>query len=81
MKNRLLAITGASPQVVTETLYALHTEGKTFPDEMYIIITLGSKKMFCEGFFKNGHLAALYKEYDMPNIKFDESHIWLIENE
>ena len=81
MKNILLAITGASPQVVTETLYALHIEGKAFPDEMYIITTLGSKKMLCEGFFDNGHLAALFEEYNMPFIKFDESHIWLIENE
>jgi len=81
MKNILLAITGASPQVVTETLYALHTEGKTFPDEMYIITTLGSKKTLCEGFFENGHLAALQKEYNMPALKFDESHIWLIEDE
>lgn len=81
MKNILLAITGASPQVVTETLYALHTQGKTFPEEMYIITTLGAKKMLCEGLFINGHLAALQKEYDMPPIKFDESHIWLIENE
>ncbi len=81
MKNVLLAITGASPQVVTETLYALHTEGKTFPDEMYIITTLGCKKMLCEGFFEKAHLAALFNEYEMPEIKFDESHIWLIEDE
>jgi len=81
MKNILLAITGASPQVVTETLYALHAEGKTFPDEVYIITTLGCKKMLCEGFFDDGHLMALLNEYDMPTIKFDESHIWLIEDE
>jgi CRISPR-associated protein (TIGR02584 family) len=81
MKKILLAITGASPQVVTETLYALHTEGKTFPEEMYIITTLGAKNMLCEGLFENGHLAALQTEYDMPPIKFDKSHIWLIEND
>ncbi|WP_269571468.1 hypothetical protein [Psychromonas ingrahamii] len=39
MKKILLAITGASPQMVTEMLYAFHTEGKTFPEEMYIITT------------------------------------------
>ena len=81
MKNILLAITGASPQVVTETLYALHTEGKTFPDEMYIITTLSSKKILCDGFFEEGHLAALKKEYDLPELKFNESHIWLIEDD
>lgn len=81
MKNILLAITGASPQVVTETLYALHAEGKTFPDEMIIITTSGSKDTLMEGFFTNGHLAALQKEYDMPEFKFDESNIWLIEDD
>jgi len=81
MKNILLAITGASPQVVTETLYALHIEGKTFPDEMIVITTSGSKAMLMEGFFTNGHLAALQQEYDMPNFIFNESNIWLIEDD
>jgi len=81
MKNILLAITGASPQVVTETLYALHIEGKTFPDEMIVITTSGSKDMLMEGFFTNGHLAALQQEYDMPKFKFDESNIWLIKDD
>ncbi|MBA6390494.1 TIGR02584 family CRISPR-associated protein [Colwellia sp. BRX10-3] len=81
MKNILLAITGASPQVVTETLYALHTEGKTFPDEMFVITTTSTKAMLMEGLFDNGHLAALQKEHGLPDLKFDESHIWLIEDE
>ena len=81
MKNVLLAITGASPQVVTETLYALHTEGKAFPQALYVITTLGAKNMLCEGLFEKGHLSALQQEYDMPAIEFDESHIWLIEND
>lgn len=81
MKNILLAITGASPQVVTETLYALHIEGKSFPDEMIIITTLGAKKMLCEGFFDNGHLAALQKEYNLPDFTFSEANIWLIEDD
>jgi CRISPR-associated protein (TIGR02584 family) len=81
MKNILLAITGASPQVVTETLYALHAEGKALPDEMYIITTLGTKAMLMDGLFEQGHLAALQDEYQMPGLKFDKSHIWLIEDE
>jgi len=81
MKNILLAITGASPQVVTETLYALHTEGKTFPDEMFVITTTSTKAMLMEGLFDNGHLAALQQEHGLPDLKFDESHIWLIEDD
>ncbi|WP_351015690.1 CRISPR-associated ring nuclease Csm6 [Shewanella sp. AC91-MNA-CIBAN-0169] len=81
MKNILLAITGASPQVVTETLYALHIEGKTFPDEVIVITTSGSKAMLMEGFFTNGHLKAMQQEYDMSHFIFDESNILLIEDE
>jgi CRISPR-associated protein (TIGR02584 family) len=81
LKNILLAITGASPQVVTETLYALHIEGKTFPDEVIVITTSGSKAMLMEGFFTNGHLTAMQQEYDMPHFIFDESNILLIEDE
>lgn len=81
MKNILLAITGASPQVVTETLYALHIEGKALPDEMFIITTLSTKAMLMDGLLEQGHLAALQDEYQMPALKFDESHIWLIEDE
>ncbi|EPJ45422.1 MAG: putative crispr-associated protein, family [Osedax symbiont Rs1] len=81
MNNILLAITGASPQVVTETLFALHVEGKAFPDVLYVITTLGFKKMLMQGLFEDGHLAALQDEYQMPVLKFDESHIWLIEDE
>ena len=81
MKNILVAVTGASPQVLTETLYGLHTQGKTFPDEMYVITTQDSKDMLMDGLYTRGHLQALYDEYQLPEIKFDESHIWVIEDE
>ncbi|MDD4240723.1 MAG: CRISPR-associated ring nuclease Csm6, partial [Smithellaceae bacterium] len=38
MKNILLAIAGLSPQVITETLYALHQEGAAI-DEIHVIAT------------------------------------------
>ncbi|GAL02430.1 CRISPR-associated protein NE0113 [Photobacterium aphoticum] len=81
MKNILLCTTGASPQVVTETLYALFTQGKAYPDEMYVITTASAKAMLVEGLLTQGHLQALYEEYGMPAVTFDESHIWLIEDE
>ncbi|PKH07117.1 CRISPR-associated ring nuclease Csm6 [Moritella sp. Urea-trap-13] len=81
MKNILVAVTGASPQVLTETLYGLHTQGKAFPDEMYVITTQDSKEMLMDGLYTRGHLQALYDEYQLPAVKFDESHIWVIEDE
>ena len=48
MKNILLAVTGLSPQVITETLYALHQSGR-YVDAIHVITTLdGKKKIFEE---------------------------------
>lgn len=81
MKNILLATTGTSPQVLTETLYAIHQSGRAFPDEVFVITTQGAKPGLMNGLFRDGHLAALKKEYNLPDFTFDESHIWLIQNE
>ena len=77
-KNILVAVTGASPQVLTETLYALHTQGKSFPDEVWVITTQDAKAMLMQGLFDEGHWQKLFDDYQMPAVKFDESHIWLI---
>lgn len=81
MKNILLATIGASPQVLTETLYAIHQSGKPFPDEVFVITTLSAKPLLTNGLFRDGHLQALKNEYLMPDFAFDESHIWLIEDD
>ncbi len=40
MKNTLLAVTGLSPQVITETLYALHQNNRKV-DGIHVITTSG----------------------------------------
>lgn len=54
-KQILVTVTGASPQVLTETLYALHTQGKSFPDEVWVITTQDAKAMLMQGLFDEGH--------------------------
>lgn len=81
MKNILLATIGASPQVLTETLYAIHQSGKPFPDEVFVITTLSAKPLLMNGLFRDGHLQALKEEYQLPDFRFDESNIWLIEDD
>jgi CRISPR-associated protein (TIGR02584 family) len=81
MKNILLATTGTSPQVLTETLFAIHQSGRPFPDEVFVITTQGAKPSLVNGLFRDGHLAALKAEYNLPEFLFDDSHIWLIEDE
>lgn len=81
MKNILLATTGTSPQVLTETLYAIHQSGRPFPDEVFVITTQGAKPGLMNGLFRDGHLAALKNEYNLPDFTFDDSHIWLIQDD
>lgn len=81
MKQILLATTGSNPQVLTETLYAIHKSGKTFPEEIFVITTQSTKTRLIEGLFADGHLQALKETYQLPDFVFDENHIWLIEDD
>ncbi|MCL1058668.1 CRISPR-associated ring nuclease Csm6 [Shewanella gelidimarina] len=81
MKNILVAVTGASPQVLTETLFGLHIQGKALPEEVFVITTKNSKQMLVDGLFEQGHWQRLITDYSLPQIKFDESNIWVISDE
>lgn len=81
MKNILVAVTGASPQVLTETIYALHKQGRTLPQEIFVITTSNSKITLENGFFKEGFWQRLLDDYQIPEIKFSGDNIWLIEDE
>jgi len=81
MKNVLLIVTGASPQVLTETLYALHEQDKPLPDEIFVITTKSTKFMLTDGLFTQGYLAKLINDYQLPKIRFSDEHILLIEDD
>jgi CRISPR-associated protein (TIGR02584 family) len=80
-KRILLAVIGLTPQVVTETIYALaRLETPFYPTELHIITTQ-------EGFSRirltllGDHpawLTRLRKDYQLPAIAFDESHIHVL---
>ncbi|MDD9156395.1 CRISPR-associated ring nuclease Csm6 [Aliivibrio sp. S4TY2] len=78
MKNILIAVTGASPQVLTETIYALHTQGKPMPEAVYAITTEDSKQTLKEGLFVQGYWDKLLADYHLPPITFNTDHIWVI---
>lgn len=81
MLNILLIVTGASPQVLTETVFALYQTGKTLPDKIFVITTEESKKTLTQGLFDQGHWQQLINDYQLPAIEFTDDHIWLIEDE
>ncbi|WP_163931394.1 CRISPR-associated ring nuclease Csm6 [Paraferrimonas sp. SM1919] len=78
MKHILLAVVGASPQVVTETLYGIIQSGKPFPKEVHLITTQSCVEALVKGLITDGQLAKLCAEYDQPLPQFSEDNIHLI---
>ena len=81
MKQILIAVTGASPQVLTETVYALHKQGSPMPEEVFVLTTANSKQTLEKGLFVDGHWQQLFDDYQLPMIHFGSENIWLIEDE
>lgn len=81
MKTILLAIMGTSPQVLTETLYAIHMQGNPFPDEVYLITSVNAKKKAIEWLFEKGQIEHLKTHHNLPDFKFELSHILLMEHD
>ncbi len=79
----LLAVTGLSPQIVTETLYALAVASspRWIPTEIRLITTTrGADNARLQLLHpKTGWFHRLRADYQLPEIAFDESHIHLIE--
>lgn len=73
--HTLLATTGASPQVVTETLYAIHHENRQWPDEIFLITTSFGKNKAVEGLIRQQNLQRLCSELQRPVPAFNEAHV------
>jgi CRISPR-associated protein Csx14 len=84
MKNILLAVTGLSPQVITETLYALHQRNRHV-DAIHVITTrAGKEKIYAEvlGGGK-GHYFRYLEDYgiDPATIDFGHGNIHVVTDE
>jgi CRISPR-associated protein (TIGR02584 family) len=64
MKNILLAVTGLSPQVITETLYALHQNNRKV-DRIHVITTREGKERIYADLLagKSGYYFKYLEEY------------------
>lgn len=63
MKNILVALSGLSPQVITETVFALYCENKTIIDEIIILTTIEGKNRINRNIFVNKNKGK--SEYDL----------------
>jgi CRISPR-associated protein (TIGR02584 family) len=77
-KNILIAVSGLTPQIVSETLYYLVCIKQIFIDEIYILTTLeGEKKINCTLLAKNT-IFHLYQEYGLAMSSLPYPRVILI---
>lgn len=77
----LLCVTGLSPQVVTETLFALVTEHGFVPTELHVITTATGHARVSQDLLAvpDGHFFAFCRDYGLTGkIRFDASCIHVI---
>lgn len=77
----LLAVTGLSPQIVTETLYALTAAARFIPTEIHLLTTLEGARLAKAALLHpdGGQFHALLADYPQAgNPAFDDSRIHLI---
>jgi CRISPR-associated protein (TIGR02584 family) len=79
----LLAVTGLTPQVVTETLYALacHPDTPWIPDEIHLITTAtGAENARLNLLLPGGWFHRLRADYRLPMINFPVENIHILQD-
>ncbi|MCF8007228.1 MAG: TIGR02584 family CRISPR-associated protein [Methylovulum sp.] len=79
-KRILLAVSGMSPQIVTETLYALAITQHEQPTEIHLITTTTGKQKALEHLLhpENGQFHHLCRDYQLADIQFTVETIHVI---
>ena len=84
MKNILLAVTGLTPQILTETLYyyTITAHPPVVFDEILVITTGTGKKKLIDSLLANdtGQYHRFCRDYLVSGIRFDEACIMTIGN-
>jgi len=80
-KEILVCVIGATPQIITETIYALANKNPpVYIDEIFIITTSTGKKQIENTLIKKGILKQLLKEYKLPSLDIKTSSIIVIKD-
>jgi CRISPR-associated protein (TIGR02584 family) len=76
----LLSVTGLSPQVVTETLYALYKQQAPLPTEVHILTTSEGAERARLTLLKDRWFARFCQDYGLSGIEFDANHIHILQS-
>jgi len=80
-KTVLLCVTGLTPQVVTETLYALHKSGQTLPDCIHILSTSEGAERARLTLINDHWFEHFYKDYKLPKPVFNAEYIHVLQDQ
>ncbi len=77
MKHILLAVSGMTPQIITETLFGIWQRNPSqLPTEIWVITSGDGHKRLAQVLLgADSPLLALCQDYHLPPILFDEQHI------
>ena len=82
-KNILFLVTGMTPQIITETVWALacdpNNEEKWIPDEIYVLSTQDGLTQIKSRLFADGIFQKFQTDYlQLANIQFSEKNLYVI---
>lgn len=81
-KNILFLVTGMTPQIITETIWALacdpNREDKWVPDEVHVMSTEHGLNQIRQRLIQDGNLQRLITDYQLPNIVFNDDTMYSI---
>lgn len=74
----LLAVSGMSPQIVTETLYGIYQEGGPLPERILLVTSASGRQAARSLVGLDGKVADFCRDYNLPLISFSEQDICVI---
>lgn len=80
MKHKILvAVTGKTPQIITEMLYALHQQNQWIPEKVIVFTTIAGKREIVNQLLgEDGYFNRLCQDYRLPPIVLNEETIKVI---
>lgn len=75
----LIFVAGATPQIITETIYALAMQDPpVYADELHIITTTAGRSVITQRLLQEGHLERLCTEYCIPSLQLMEQSFYIL---
>jgi len=82
MRHKLIAVVGVTPQILTETLWALRVDRCIPVDEVYVLTTVLGRRVCRERLLAEGRFEQFLADYCLSShdVLFDDAHILVFQD-